>query len=281
MKFLVIIILAIPSILSAQVNVTGFVTNAALDALPYSNIVLLRKNTGTVTNEKGLFNLSNLLSDDSIKISNVGFHSRIIAVKDLKNGDSILLTNSIEQLPGIHLRNFLNYQRESELGFFHHSSNGAFQLIPGNQIAIYISNESNKEGWIKSVDFKIKDFGKCRNTFRVRILANDNQYFSPAADLLNENVIIESGTLKKTNHIDLSNYRIIMPPEGIFIVLEWIDAGNECEKNSFVSIAATLTVPDNIVWLNFRDRAWSKNHRPRLPNGNYMTPNIGLTVAYR
>ncbi|WP_301920754.1 hypothetical protein [Ferruginibacter sp.] len=71
-----------------------------------------------------------------------------------------------------------------------------------------------------------------------------------------------------------------MPKEGLFILLEWIYPDKDCDKDSFTSIAANLSLPNNIVFLNFRDNAWKTSNRPRLPNGNYMTPNVALKVAY-
>jgi hypothetical protein len=63
-------------------------------------------------------------------------------------------------------------------------------------------------------------------------------------------------------------------------MLEWLYPDKDCDRNLYTSLSATLTEPTNIVWFNFRDKAWTKDKRPRLPNGNYMTPIVGLRVAY-
>jgi hypothetical protein len=98
--------------------------------------------------------------------------------------------------------------------------------------------------------------------------------------LLLESILLNATKLKKSNYVDLSTYKIKLPPEGVFIVIEWVYPDTICDANSYSSLTATLGVPENLVWFNFRDKAWSKSHRPRLPNGNYMTPTIGLNVAY-
>jgi len=280
MKHAYIICLLFPTMLFSQINIIGVIANHNKEPLPLTNIVLLRKNAGTITNEKGVFVLSDVMSDDSIKISNIAFNSKLVAVEDLVNNDTIFLVENIKNLTAIEVRNLSGYKKEMELGFYNQSGNGEFKLKPGNQLAIYIYNKLDKEAWIKGVSFRMKNMGKCKNSLRVRVLQSDTLHWAPSADLLLESVLLNATELKKSNYVDLSFYKIKLPPEGIFIVIEWVYPDTICDANSYSSLTATLGVPDNLVWFNFRDRAWSKSHRPRLPNGNYMTPTIGLNVAY-
>ena len=280
MKFLLGLILFSPSLLLGQFTIHGVVASNKNQVLPLSNIVLLNKNTGTITDENGGFKLSNILPTDSIKISNIAYFSKIVAIKGIKNNDTIFLTENIRGIKGVVIRNSKNYKQEVTLGMNGYPNNGSFRLAPGNQIATFIANGQEKEGWIKGVSFKVKDFGKCNNSIRLRLLQLDTIGSKPSSDMLNENILIKSSDLKKSNYIDLSSYKIFMPKEGLFILLEWIYPDKDCDKNSFTSIAANLSLPNNIVFLNFRDNAWKTSNRPRMPNGNYMTPNVALKVAY-
>lgn len=280
MKHLLSFLLFSPPLLFAQATIKGVITNINREALPLTNIVSMGRSIGTITNEKGEFMLSNLLPGDSIKISNIAYQAKIIAIKDWSNTDTLFLGENIKQLNEIVVRNLSVYRQETALGFYNYANNGAFRLMPGNQIALYIANEQKKEGWIKAVSFRVKEWGKCKNSMRIRILQMDTLKFSPSIDLLDEQVLIKSADLKKSNYIDLSSYKIIFPKEGIFIVLEWVYPDYDCDKNSYTSISANLSTPKNIVWFNFRDKAWNNKARQRLPNGNYNTPNIGLTVAF-
>lgn len=280
MKFLLYQLLFFPSCLFAQAAIKGVVLDGNRHVLPFTNIVSLNRNIGTITNDQGQFSLENIANDDSVKISNIAYYSKVLTVKELKENDTIMLTENVRQLDEIILQNLSKYKTETELGFYNYISHGEFKLMPGNQLAIFIENKQGKEGWIKGISFKVKEFGKCKNSMRIRILKMDSVKFMPSADILDENAIIKSSELKKANYIDLSNYKIILPKEGVFIILEWLYPDKDCDKNSYTSIASNLLEPSNIVWLNFRDKAWSKGNRPRLPNGNYNTPNIGLRVAY-
>jgi hypothetical protein len=280
MKFILIPLLLFPSILLAQATLKGTIVNGNKEPLPLTNIVLLKKNTGTITNENGQFNLTIASPADSIKISNIAYYSKLVAISDLQNSDTIVLSENIKQLNEIVVSNLSNFKTETNLGFYDNSANGSFKLIPENQLALYIANRQAKEGWIKGVSFKVKDLGKCKNSMRIRLLQMDSVKFMPSIDILDENLIIKSADLKKLNYIDLSAYKIMLPKEGVFVVLEWLYPDKDCDRNLYTSLSATLTEPTNIVWFNFRDKAWSKDKRPRLPNGNYMTPIVGLRVAY-
>jgi len=220
MKFFFGFILFFPLLLFAQSTIHGVVASRKNQMLPLSNIVLLNKNTGTITDENGRFNLSNVLPTDSLKISNIAYLSKIVAIKDLKDNDTIFLTENIKELENIVIRDIKNYKREFTIGMNCYQNNGSFRLAPGNQIATYIANDQDKEGWIKGVSFKVKDFGKCNNSIRLRLLRLDTIALKPSSDLLDENILIKSSDLKKSNYIDLSSHKIFMPKEGLFILLE-------------------------------------------------------------
>ncbi|MEO8819738.1 MAG: hypothetical protein ABI267_10200 [Ginsengibacter sp.] len=278
---LIIILLLTPVCTLSQNIIKCVVTNSKGVALPYTNIVSMKKNIGTITNEKGEFEIKNIADTDSIKISNVAFIPQVLGVKDLHAYENIILTDSIKKLEDIIIVNFNKFKNLQTIGFSNYSNNGEFKLQPGNQLATFVPNNFQRKGWIKGVYFKIKNFGKCKNDIRIRLLNVDITEFKPGIDILNENIILSTDDLKKTNYIDLTDYKIILPKKGVFIVIEWLYPDNDCIKNTYFSIAANLKMETNLVWLNFRDKHWEHSNRPKLPNGNFMTPNVGLKVAYQ
>lgn len=278
--FIPIYIFILPCGVFSQTLVKGVICNSTKIALPFTNVVSIKKYNGTSTNEKGEFQLSNITNDDTLKITNVAFYPKLVAVKTLEKMDTIFLEDNIKELEEVVVRNFGSFKQEQTLGFLEFKNNAEFKLMPGNQMAIFIENKAKRQGWIKDISFKVKKIGSCKNSIRVRLLQLDSLGIAPSLDLLNENVIVNSNELKKTTNIDISNYKILFPSDGVFVVLEWVALDTNCDKNLFTSISANMTVPNNLVWLNFRDKLWGHNNRPRLPNGNYMTPNISIKVAY-
>ena len=262
----------------AQTSLKGTVCNTDKQALQYVNIVSLATNNGASTNQNGEFEITGLNKNDTLKMSEVGYEPKLMAVAALRNTDTIFLTTRIKNLNEIKIKPFTH---EQDLGFATLQDNASFNLIPGSQLALFIENRPKQEGWIKGVSFRVKAKGKCSSTMRVRLLYVDSLLANPSADMLSENVLINSADLKKSNYIDLRKYNLSFPPEGVFVVLEWVYTDTRCDKNSYTTIAANMAVATNLVWLNYRDKPWHGNKKPRMADGNYMTPDIGLKVAYR
>lgn len=279
MKLLFILILT-PLFSFSQDSIRCIITNSTGITLPFTNVVSMQKNIGTITNEKGEFQINNINKADSIKISNVAFIPRVLAVKDLTPDQRISLTDSIKKLENIVIINFNKFKNSQIIGYLNYSENGEFQLSPGDQLATFIANSIHRQGWIKGVYFKVKNFGKCKNSIRLRLLSLDTTLSEPGLDILNENITLSTDVLKKTNYLDLSDYKLTLPENGVFVVIEWLYPDSDCDKKSYFSIGANLKIESNLVWLNFRDKSWGHSNRPRLPNGNFMTPNVALKIAY-
>lgn len=280
MKFIVFALILIPSISFSQINVKGVVCNFKGEPLPFTNIVSLNAQNGTVTDNSGTFLLLNVNTEDTLKISNIAYHSKLVLVKSLEKNDTVFLDENVKTLNEIVIANFSNFKIIQNLGFLNLKTNASFDLKPGSQIAVFIENKVARLGWIKEVTFKAKTQGKCKCGIRIRLMAADSTNLKPTFDLMEENVIINSESLKRTNKINLQHYKILMPKKGIFVVLEWLYSEDICNKDSFTSILGNMAIDKDLVWFNFRDRNWKHNYRPRVSNGNYMTPNIGIEIAY-
>lgn len=280
MKFIVFALIIIPSLSFSQINIKGVVCNSKGAPLSFTNIVSVKKQNGTTTDEKGIFQLDNLDKNDTLKISNIAYYSKLVSVETLEKNDTIFLNENTKTLDEVIITNFGNFKTEQDLGFLNFKTNASFDLKPGGQIALFIENKMERIGWIKEVSFKAKTQGKCKCGIRVRLIQPDSSGRNPDLDLLNDNIIVNSNDLKRTNRINLSDYKILMPKNGVFVVLEWLYSKNDCDKNSFTNILGNMAVATDLVWFNYRDKNWQHNYRPRVPNGNFMTPNIGIKVAY-
>jgi hypothetical protein len=275
--FVFFVFLLVPIISFSQVKIRAVVCNSKKEPLPYTNIVSSVTFNGTSTDQNGEFEMENVRINDTIKISNVGYKSKLVSVRVLLNIDTIFLEDNIRALAEVVVRPYK--EREVDLGFSKSPNNASFILRPGSQLASYVENKQ-AEGWIKGVYFKIVNKGKCKNSMRVRILKVDPFNLTPSSDILNENVLINADNLKYNNYVDLDKYNIPFPREGVFVVIEWVYTDQVCDKNSYTVVSANMSINNDIVWFNVRDKHWSHGNRPRLPNGNYMTPNVGLKVAY-
>ena len=69
-------------------------------SLPYANIVVLHKNTGTITNEKGQFslNISSLNKKDTISFQYIGYETKNLTIKQLDSSESVFLKENTYNL---------------------------------------------------------------------------------------------------------------------------------------------------------------------------------------
>lgn len=280
-KIIIYFLLILPLISFSQADIKGVICNHEKSPLPYTNVALLKNNGGTSSNEKGEFQINNICIDDTIKITNIAYYPKLIGVSKLINNDTIYLEEQIKQLSEITVINFVKFKNEKDIGFLDYVSNASYSLHPGNQMAVFIENKIKKEGWLKAVSFKVKEKGTCKNSIRVRVLQLDPKDNEPSYDILNADIILNFNDLKRTNHIDISRFKILMPKEGVFVVLEWVGPEIYCDENSYTTISGNSKVASNLVWLNQRDRVWDHKDIPQLRNGNFMTPNISLKIAYK
>ncbi|MEO9210022.1 MAG: hypothetical protein ABI208_02940 [Ginsengibacter sp.] len=245
--------------------------------LAYTNIINIHSIKGTMTNDQGEFILEAAITD-TFKLTNISFESRILSAKEILQMDTIFLTENIQTLAPIFINNFNLFKFQKEIGFFKEKGPHSYAFGPGSQLCVYLENIENKEGWIKKVHFKIKQFNQCKNDFRIRLLQFDTLTSSPGKDLVAENLIIPYAKLKKKNTLDVSTHHIIIPKEGLFMVIEWLGSDDLCANKSYPSIEAGEDTDRGITWINLRDRKWSQYKSSKSKVG---TPKIGITVTYQ
>lgn len=69
-------------------------------SLPYANIVVLHKNTGAITNEKGQFslNISDLDKNDTISFQYIGYETKNLSIKQLDSSATVFLNENTYNL---------------------------------------------------------------------------------------------------------------------------------------------------------------------------------------
>jgi len=94
-KFITVpIILLLHFSLSAQIILSGVIRDSVTrEVLPYTNVWIANKNIGTISNDFGKYSLKipANLKYDSLTISYMGYHSKMIGINTLKHGNTIWL----------------------------------------------------------------------------------------------------------------------------------------------------------------------------------------------
>lgn len=110
-------LLCVCTITHAQINITGTVTDANLEPLPFVNILLLQSTIGATTDTNGNFSMELPAEGGQLRFSLLGFKTKTISITSATNNLNITLEESSELLNEIVLT-ALGLERETkELGY--------------------------------------------------------------------------------------------------------------------------------------------------------------------
>lgn len=203
--------------LSASAQIKGVVKDS-ITKEPIGYVALVYENTeiGTNANEKGVFELPKNESNFKVIVSCLGYKSKTLQVSNI---NEIYLSPKEEIIEEVIVANRKNTSeivigdyKNSIVGF---ANGGASQIWAK---FIKHTEEINKHPFIKKMQFTTRS--RVKNAkLKLRFFYVDSNG-KPSDDYLYEDKIItvKKGTNKNT--IDLENYNISIPNEGIFIGFE-------------------------------------------------------------
>jgi hypothetical protein len=276
------------STLSAQIS--GIVKDSLTKKpIPYVNIWVENENSGTTSNENGLFDL-NINDEKRIVFSALGFENKTIASSNAKN---VLLNPKIYELNEVIVEN-LKKTKELEVGGakkIHHSQ------LSGDKPWIYgklfdYEEQYSETPYIKKVIFYSNSDIK-NAKLKIRIFEMNDSI--PSNDLLYEEIIITVKKGMKKNSIDVSQNNIKFSKKGVVVGLEWLiidenkynyEYKESKIKKSFVTYAPSLVINYEDLENSFRYSGgkWirskkydSKQNKPW--DNKVLTPAINLLLT--
>jgi hypothetical protein len=198
--------------------------------LPYATIEIFSLQTGTIADINGDFEIaidSLVTRNDTMVVSHLGYTKKSILISDYFNGREKLITlkstyvnlEEVVVLPGKYKTINIGITKRKPDG---KQITNVFNSMIGN----FIENKRGEDGWVKSVSYYVHPDGKPQTPFRVRIYDFDIEKRCPGKDLLTENVIV-SAKGPGWFTIDLSEFNIQFPSNGAYIMMEWINSGQQ------------------------------------------------------
>ena len=211
--------------------------------IPYVNISIKGKSSGTVSNMKGNFSIENssVKENDSLIFSHLNFEKKTIRIP-LKTNE-IQLDTKVESLKEVVVSSKKRRFKEKIVGTKATSENGVIYYSSNNlgtEIGKIIKVKKNKIYDLQNVQFNIPDFQYKSATFRI----NFYNITDDTIDLLKingtDNVIkiTKSGMVK----FDLSDQYLSFEND-FLVAVEWIDFENNGNiKNEYNTIKFSSTV---------------------------------------
>jgi hypothetical protein len=195
--------------------------------IAYSTIEIKTSKTGTYTDSSGNFSIKIEDPSDTLEFNSLGYEMQKYPASNFR--DSII---TIELIPHIfELQEVIVVPKKVKtirMGTIARKP-WRFQVanIFGGQYGTYIKNEIQKAGYVRAVSFYIAEVGFPDAPFRIRIYAKDQENQCPGKDLLKESVIVSNPNGEGWFTVDISEYGIEFPMEGMYVMMEWVYSGDQ------------------------------------------------------
>lgn len=193
----------------------------------FATVEIKALKTGTYTDSAGNFSIRSENSDDTLEFNSLGYEMQKYSIGDLNNSMRIIeLKPHIFELKEVVV--VPKKVKSMRLGITSKKP-WRFQIanIFGGQYGTYINNENKKTGHVRAVSFYITEIGFPDAPFRIRIYAKDQLNGCPGKDLLNESVIVSNTKGEGWFTVDVSEYGIDFPLDGMYVMMEWVYSGDQ------------------------------------------------------
>lgn len=243
-----LIILLFPIYVSGQtVYIQGEILNEDdKTVIPYATIGVNRKDFGTVANEKGVFNYTFDLQDqtskkDTFTISSIGYYSKKYSISELNNRiTTIYLKPKITEMEEVVVRTNTEY-KSVKLGKSNRVGLGGYDYSTakeksnvdklGREIGAVINIDPEKIYKVEALNFYVLGSEFSKVLFRVCLYKMENgKIVGPS--ILTDDILIEANDKPGWKKIDLNNYKILLHHmKDIAVTLQWVK-GVPLNKNS-------------------------------------------------
>lgn len=231
----------------SQKGISGTIKDKTTQlAIPFASIGILGTNIGTLSDEKGNFELpgQHFSDTDTLRISSIGYSNFSAPVSEIKKNNKLFyLTPMVYNLTEIKVKpknpahkilGTANYSKDVCTAFIGQNNN-----CKGEQAAIKAISKDSVTVYFESFNFYIIK-NEYPDSLKFRIMFYEvNAKGFPGETFLKKPIIFKTNTKQGEVHIDLKNYEISTAGD-FFISLECLEEKLEPTKFCF---AGTIRVP--------------------------------------
>lgn len=289
MKKLIFFLCISTQLFSQQVIFKGkLVDKETKQPIVYANISFLNSDKGISSKENGEFEISidKKLLESKIHFSCLNYKDTIVLASDLQNKTLYLETKNIE------LKEIVISKKRKKKSILDKVKRRVIPLHSGDNvrmIAKYFPNELAEDFLIDKVEIHFSKRNATKAKFRIRIFSKDLESNFPKEDLLLESIPISIQKGQRSIEINLEDYYLSFPKEGVFVVFEkllipynfyeWEESDEKFNKY----YAPIIGITNSNEFKNYkRVSIYSKGKWVEVPmdNGEFShVPAISLTLS--
>ncbi|MCW4467497.1 hypothetical protein OGH69_00825 [Flavobacterium sp. MFBS3-15] len=221
------------SLNSQTIEILNYSSN---EPVHFASVIFYKENktvTGDYANENGILNFQ-YRDFDCIEISCIGFETKKFDKKNIT--EKLYLKETVIQLPEI----IVNGKASVEIGYINKKKvklKRNLSIGKFIQIAEFIENPFKVPVLIKSFSFKLIEV-RGRPIYRLHLYRKHETENIPGEDILTKDLVYSlDEEAKGLVELDLAEYGVELPPDGIYIALEGLGSydknGNPDENGGF------------------------------------------------
>ena len=202
------------------------------NGIPYATIEIKGKMKGTISDINGLFELEVAAEflNDTLLVSSMGYVSRNLPVSHFQNNNyyRLYLEDKIYEINNINI--YPEKMEEQIVGNSGTIPKGSMYLdTHGQQTAMFIENSKKIEGVLAGVRYYLSKKGNTEAPLRIHIYSTDTLTGKPLDELLPQMVVVKPSTGKGWMSVNLLEFDIQVPQEGIFVGIEGVFPDDQLE----------------------------------------------------
>jgi hypothetical protein len=229
------------------------------DPLAFVNVGIRNKNTGTVSEQNGDFQvkIDPALKDDSLTFSMAGFHSLVISITDFIASPKLIIVSLKEKIT--ELKEVIITSKAVQTEIRGNTTTSRFVNIGlplkflGSETAIKL-HLGRKPVLFKSFSFNISENRLDSAVFRMNIYSIRNGV--PFENILHQNILIPVGKQTGKYTVSLKDYKIVLDGD-VLLSLEWIQGSSSGHGNGAIFLSAGFL--NSNTWHRLTSQAeWKK-----------------------
>ncbi len=239
------------------------------------------------SDELGSIILDSQIQNSTFTFSCTGY--QLIEYKIIKEVDTIFLEQHVEMLPEI----FIGKTNFTTVGCVKCKKKITLSAFSGFEMCTYIENNTGINKNIKSVLLKAKIGRSLKSAVRLHFYKIEKNKKMPGSEIITNNIVRFFNS--KTNDIikiDVSEENLVLPADGYFIGIEWIEIVSQQNKMSKSTKGVQIEMNDDFNELNtylrnrLKNSDWQNTLKLKTDSNNsgltnfknYPNLSIGLEV---
>jgi len=212
-----------------EYTIKGFICNEqSMEPISYATLQIKGKPKGVVADHEGFFEftLNEMELTDSLTASCLGYERRTFSPDTLlsKPEVTIALKQKPVDIQSVTVTAIPLSKKHKSMGNRSWFTRGSIYLdTHGQQIALYVDNKKQVNGYIRKVSYHLSDKGNVEAPFRIRVFDVDTLTKAPGKDLIPEILVVQPPhDTKGWFDVDLTEYGIYVPANGFFVAMQGV-----------------------------------------------------------